>query len=516
MTMSTPLRLTASVSHRTWTTSAGEALAIVQDLHTQKTATLDGASAILWGHIGSGCDLAELQAVGMRLGCDGTEVGEFVSMLATQGFLEHEARCSEVPQDGAGIALAAAGDRLVEEDVRAWVSMHGLLYSAHWELTYRCNMRCLHCYNPGAAHSVGEAPRRSTVEMRLAEATSVLDDLRDIGVYRLVLSGGEASIHSDFLAILVAARERGFAVTLLTNGLALDEQQCVRIARAWPSLVALSIYSAFPAAHDAITGVPGSFERSVRALETLRQLGIATRIKSPQMHHTVVGWEGVRALADRLGAQLEFEMLISASRDGSTIPVALAAHDVDELTVLAATPGSPISVYPCDLRGRAAGGLVTIPLCGAAINSIGIDPAGNVVACNSLPIPGGSHRVHGIRNLWRATHSFRSANPDHVPPAALAAAVGPLSDWQRMRIEDFDRCGSRRECGWCLKCPGLAMLEHGDPRRSTLQACRLATARMRAAEALAAGATRDQLAVRLGVPLDFGRRAPRRLHVLAS
>ena len=50
------------------------------------------------------------------------------------------------------------------------------------------------------------------------------------------------------------------------------------------------------------------------------------------------------------------------------------------------------------------------------------------------------------------------------------------------------------------------MLEHGDPLAPSTTNCRLATARMTAADLLAQGISREEIALRLGVPLDFGKR----------
>ncbi len=78
--------------------------------------------------------------------------------------------------------------------------------SAYLELTYRCNWRCVFCYNPRHADRRG---------LSLAEWTEVLDDLRTLGTLSLTLTGGEPLTHPDFVAIARAASDRRFAMRIL-------------------------------------------------------------------------------------------------------------------------------------------------------------------------------------------------------------------------------------------------------------------------------------------------------------
>lgn len=503
---------------RTWRTPDGEVLSMLTDERDHQVATLDGPSASLWSEIENGASLDVLRARALQLGVF-DQLNGFLAMLRERGFTatigsgtapEFEVRASPAPSPQ---RLEDGENREVERDVIQWVTERGFLYSVHWEVTYRCNERCVHCYNPGAAHAPGEHARRETDELTTAEALTLLDDLREAGVLRLTLSGGEVMLRHDFWELVAAARARGFSVNVYTNGLKLDADACDRLAALWPSTVSVSVYSADANAHDAITGVPGSFRRSVDALARLHERGVKTYLKSTQMKHTLGGYARVGELAARLGAGGEVDMMMSAAVDGASAPLALAAHAPEELVVLAATPGSPLDVgdastgYGRQTRDPRA------TVCGAGTSSMGIDPMGGINPCNSLPIPAGSHRVHGFLAVWRASHHYHRVRSEPPPPASIAEAVEALSRWQEIRLEDFHECGTHRRCGWCTKCPGLAMLEHGDPLAPSTTNCRLASARMTAADLLARGLTREDIAARLAVPVDFGHRRARSLPI---
>ena len=496
---------------RTWIAPTGEARSMLCDERHHKIAILEGPSSLLWSIIESECTWRDLKKKAIELDVE-EELEDFIESLSEQEFIDtdnylkyQEAMAKPAPKPR---LLEDADNTMVEQETMEWVAKNGFLFSAHWEITYRCNERCVHCYNPGAAHTPHEKPERETNELDLPEAISLLDDLKEAGVFRLVLSGGEVLLKKDIWEIFEAAKARGFSLNIYTNGLKLDQVACNRLAKIWPSSVSISIYSADANTHDSITNVPGSFDRSVNALTTLNNLGIKTFLKSTQMAHTMGGYQKVHDLALSIGAGPEIDMHMSASVDGASAPIALAAKSPEELVVLAATNGSPLFVGNAENNWGHISKDPNATVCGAAVGSMGIDPTGGINTCNSMPLPAGSHREHGFINIWKASRQYRKAHTSYEPQQkSIEEAASLLSQWQGITLKDFHECGTHRRCGWCTKCPGLAMLEHGDPLAPSSTNCRLATARMTAADLLAQGITRENIAIRLGVPLDFGKRA---------
>lgn len=142
---------------------------------------------------------------------------------------------------------------------------------AVWELTLRCDQKCLHCGSrAGAAR-----PR----ELSTDEALALVAELRALGVGEVTLIGGEAYLRDDFILIARAIREAGMDCTMTTGGLALTPARCEALAAAGVRSVSVSI-DGTEAAHDHLRGVPGSFRRALLALEHLRDAGLVRAVNT--------------------------------------------------------------------------------------------------------------------------------------------------------------------------------------------------------------------------------------------
>lgn len=501
--------------YRTYRGRKGDYRSIISNELNHTTVFLDDLASEMWALVEAGTSMRRLHSWAQGKGCL-TELESFVGELQALGLLSDtgikETISAHPPPAPRSLEASANADD--EIHFMGWVAQNGYLYGVHWEITYRCNEKCLHCYNPGAAHTPSERPQRNTKELTTQEAHALIDEFVQSGVYRLTLSGGEVTLRKDFLNIVGYARKKGLSVHIYSNGLRLTDTQLDNLADLWPSSVSVSVYSADAALHDSVTQVPGSFKRSVECLRKLYKKGIKTYLKSTQFAHTVHGWELVQQLAASLNAGAEVDMHLSSGVDGAQAPLALAVENPAELIVMAATSGSPLYVGTANRTWNVVRRDPDASVCGAGITLLSVDAEGNLYPCNSLPIPCGNFRSHGFAVVWQQARKLQlESNGDHRPSfgsSSIDEAGAALARWQAIRLRDFHECGTHERCQWCTKCPGLAMLEHGDPLAPGTVNCRLATARMYAAKMLAAGETRDTIARRLGVEMSFGQLTPKR------
>src|SRR5213592_4668524 len=168
------------------------------------------------------------------------------------------------------IGYSALVERIKRGDGMAHVPLEG-----SWELTYRCNLTCTHCWVNLPA---GDRRARQR-ELSADEIDRIAGEIVDAGGLWLLLTGGEIFIRPDFLDVYRRLKRRGLLLTLYTNGTMITERAADLLAEYPPSLVEVSLYGITPGTYAAVTEVP-ALERCLRGIELLRERRIKIRLKS--------------------------------------------------------------------------------------------------------------------------------------------------------------------------------------------------------------------------------------------
>jgi MoaA/NifB/PqqE/SkfB family radical SAM enzyme len=166
----------------------------------------------------------------------------------------------------------------------------------HLFLTWRCNLRCRHCYN--------YLPQKR--DLPAGEIRNELDRFAKEGCLFLCLSGGEPLLRKDFLSIANYAVSRSFAVILDTNGTLITPALADKIKQLNFSLVRVTLLGAKADTHERITGVKGSFEKTLNAIRLLKEKGINTVLQTTTMRENNSELEDVKALAGKVGVNYKF------------------------------------------------------------------------------------------------------------------------------------------------------------------------------------------------------------------
>ena len=278
-----------------------------------------------------------------------------------------------------------------------------------WELTYACNLACVHC--------LSSSGRRDPRELTTAEAKRVLDELHDLQVFYVNIGGGEPMIRRDFFEIVEYAIGRGIGVKFSTNGAFIDAAQAARLTALDYLDIQISLDGTDADTNDAVRG-SGSYDTARRAMDHLAAAGFVDRngpfkISVVVTRHNVAQLDAFKALADSYGAQLRVTRLRPSGRGADTwhelhptndqqrdIYRWLLAHGEQVLT------GD--SFFHLNALGEPLPGL---NLCGAGRVVCLIDPVGDVYACPFVihdEFHAGSVRdAGGFAHVWRESALFR-------------------------------------------------------------------------------------------------------------
>jgi radical SAM protein with 4Fe4S-binding SPASM domain len=296
-------------------------------------------------------------------------------------------------------------------------------FTVHWELTYHCNLHCPHCYI---------ASQDSREELSLGQITDILDLLKENGTLYVIFSGGEIFTRKDFFDIARYAREKGFALRLLTNGTLIDERIADRIKDLNPLSVEISLYGSSPATHDRVTACPGSFERSVKALRLLGERSIRTVAKSLMMKQNAGEFQSIKQLALELGSQFLYDTVVIPRVDGSMEPCRNRLNGEELYRLL----------YPEVREKKASARAQDYDLsCTAGLNGLSISPCGDVYPCMAFKESGGNLTVNSLSEI------------QHSPIFSKVRSIA---------LSDLPECKKCELVPYCNRCPALAWLETGD------------------------------------------------------
>jgi len=313
------------------------------------------------------------------------------------------------------------------------------------ELTYRCNLRCKHCYvDPSLRQNLSD-------ELSTLEWYGVLDQLAAAGTLSLLFTGGEIFTRPGFFNIAFAARERGFQLMLLTNGTLVDAAAIANLKVLKPYQIGLSLYGATEKTHEAVTGYPGSFAATTNAIARLAESGLRVTVQATLMRENVHEASAIQRLAGRLGAQVLVDYQLTPTKNCSLTPQRLEASFAPIVRYLARDP----------VLGTAepvAGGPTT---CQAGKGICSISPLGDVFPCLMMPLRLGNLRQRKFQDLWR-----------QHPSEAL--------DYLRsLSTEDLEGCAECVNAPFCQRCSGVALSETGSLTACPPSARRYAAIRAR-------------------------------------
>jgi Fe-coproporphyrin III synthase len=134
-----------------------------------------------------------------------------------------------------------------------------------WNITRRCNLKCVHCYSDSDA-------REYPGELTWDQCRAVADDLAEYGVPAVLMSGGEPMIHPRFFDLATYMRQKGLRLTLSTNGTLIDHDAAKWIKDTGFSYVGISL-DGIGDTHDHFRGRKGAFEKAVAAFRNCKSVG---------------------------------------------------------------------------------------------------------------------------------------------------------------------------------------------------------------------------------------------------
>jgi radical SAM protein with 4Fe4S-binding SPASM domain len=215
-----------------------------------------------------------------------------------------------------------------------------------WNITRRCNLKCIHCYSDSDA-------REYPGELSFEQCQGVVDDLAQYGVPAVLLSGGEPLIHPRFFDLAGYARGKGLRLTLSTNGTLIDRDAAQRLKDIGFSYVGISL-DGIGATHDHFRGKPGAFDKTVTAFRHCKAVGQKVGLRLTLSSHNIADLDRILDFIEAEDIdRVCFYHLVYSGRGSNIVDVThaqsrLAVDKILDRTAAWAARGKPREVLTVD------------------------------------------------------------------------------------------------------------------------------------------------------------------------
>ena len=272
-----------------------------------------------------------------------------------------------------------------------------------WELTYGCNLACIHC--------LSSSGRRDPRELTTAECKAVIDELQRLQVFYVNIGGGEPTIRPDFFELIEYCVDHGVGVKFSTNGSQIDAKAAKRLSGNDYIDIQISLDGADRETNDAIRG-EGSWDMAIAAMDNLAAAKFGQfKISVVITRHNVDQLDAFEALAAKYGAELRLTRLRPSGRGAATWdqlhPTNAQQRQLYDWIITRPNVLTGDSFFHLSALGESLPGL---NLCGAGRIVCLIDPVGDVYACPFVihdEFKAGNVRDDGgFSNVWKASDLF--------------------------------------------------------------------------------------------------------------
>jgi radical SAM protein with 4Fe4S-binding SPASM domain len=322
-----------------------------------------------------------------------------------------------------------------------------------FELTYRCNLDCVHCYCNDASL------KRKEEELEFKEICQIMDEIASEGCLWIAFTGGEPFVREDFFDLYLYAKKKGFIITILSNGTLIDEKVVSFLAEWPPRKVEVSLYGITKETHEKVTRIKGSFKKTMHAITLLKRHKINLEIKAMALNLNKHEIKKISDFSKGLGVSFRHDPLVHCKFNQDRSPhnfrltppecvdIDLQLKDMQEFWKKECIRYSGVEM-DCE----------KLYTCGAGHNAFSINPYGKLQICG---LPG--RYVYDLKN-----GSFKEGWYDFVPSVI-----------NRKRLNMDFKCRDCETWALCSQCPPWAYLENGDEEKVIDYVCEIYKERMR-------------------------------------
>ncbi len=310
---------------------------------------------------------------------------------------------------------------------------------ATFELTYRCNFNCIHCYIPPQ-----ERRGRCREELTTEEVFYIVDQLKNLGCFTICFTGGEIFTRKDILEILRHTKRQGFNILVFSNASLIDRNTVDELEKLRLNKIDITLHSLNKVVFEKITQVKDSYKKVMDAIRLLQEKNIPLGLKSVCMKENKNDIHEVSKFAKEIHAFYRIDAHVIPRKNGIKNPCGLGINEKDVEPIMKSCFPEMYEEY--DEKGKPRK-KVTIKRqkrenvfnCSVGYNSITVNPFGELNICLTIDYP--------LYNILKGT---------------LKEGWQIIKDIiDNAKADDSFKCNSCELLQYCSWCPAHAWLEDG-------------------------------------------------------
>lgn len=300
------------------------------------------------------------------------------------------------------------------------------LYSVTIEITSFCNWRCEHCY-------ISEYTQKGFDEVTFR---NLLIQLREMGTFEIVFTGGEVFAHPDAMIYIKLAREMFFNVIVYSNISMLNKHSIKTLSNLYIDYISCTIFSMDETVHDRITNKKGSLKKCLQNLGLLKEFGIQIEIKTPLFEQNIHSIDNVFEFCKKNNFKYKVDTQIVPRRGTVNNKVRVKSLTLKQLITIQKKIDIINGVRFIDKNEN-------FLTCSSVQISLYITCLGSVQPCSLYSISIGNIYHTSIKEIWNKSMFNKIAT---------------------YSLKDSKNCSTCTIANYCTQCPGIALSESGNSR----------------------------------------------------
>lgn len=277
-------------------------------------------------------------------------------------------------------------------------------------ITYRCNLKCNFCY---AGANCTRNPIGNDKELNTKDLCKIIDKIMlDAEAPSISFTGGEPTLRKDLPFLIKHAKALNMRVNLISNGTLISESLANDLVSAGLDSAQISIEGPNARIHDRITGVKGSFNKSIQAVTHFLRFGIHVHTNTTLSRDNCEQIIQLPELVSSLGLKkfsmnlviptgsvdVQPEQILNYTHAGKYIDAIIAASKKWNTELMWYSP-LPLCIYNTITHGLGNKG------CAACDGLLSVAPDGSVLPCASYDTIVGNLHTESFESIWGCTQA---------------------------------------------------------------------------------------------------------------